>query len=472
MTWPLLDPKTNQLMQPMWYQLDFALSRSFATGFFGGWGGGKSYGGLVASAISSQLSAPNSAGIVMQPSFPMMSEWLNEQFLPAFAKIIVHHAVGQRCIYLPGDRRIYYKSGYDPTAIQMTNASWVYVDEPHLMGPEVWKHLVARARDARSKPRILLTTLPRVGWLSEVFDHVEYRTGEGTPDYRAIHVETGWNKYLDPGYVQHLKGSCPRRMWRAYLGGQFVPLGGSVYPEYNPAVHAIPYTYRSHVELPSGVKVRAPVTLAIDYSPRNPHILFIQRMPAGVLLPRNVKGPPLETTKEVDIVIDELYPDGMYQAWSTERLCSFALAHARKRGYDCDEVVQDVAGNAVQSSSGESDAAIARRVLGLPVLGCVQGITAGTAHVKLALEPLVGHPTLFLARAHLVDKPFDSDEKRIGRSLHRALQAYSYSSEARPGQEALPVKDGVSDHACDCVRYHVYYHRRNDRLSADVRRIT
>lgn len=466
---PIVDPddlEGRRLLAPQPYQWDFATSAAEVTGLFGGWGSGKTYAGLEFINVCLMTNPPGSVGVVVLPTFAHMEEWLRDAFRPAFSNVIEGESVKGRCFYLPGGRKILYRSAHDPRSIQVSNASWIYMDEPHLMDGSIFIHVLARARRRGSRIRVGLTTLPRMGWLSDEFMSDDY-LGQGTNDRRRIHAATAWNRFLEPGYSARLKSACPRRMWPCYLGGQFVAAGGSVYPEFDRRVHVVPWEWSSWVPMGGGHRRPTPVNYVFDWSVRKPHVLAVQRCPAGAVLPSGKAS-----MHPFDVVIDEAYPDGELKGWTTQALCRMARRRAEDREYldaiDC--ALQDIAGEGLQSTSGESDAVQARRVLGVPVVGMESRIKVGVDHVRLALEPFEGEPRLYISD-RLLKEPFDASKKRRGRGIVYALEGYGYPDRKRLSGDEDPVKDGTYDHACDCIRYQQIYFHRQDRLSAHVRAI-
>lgn len=481
--WRIEDPRRPGMpLCPKPYQRAFACSDSFATLMSGGWGSGKSYAGLLFILVSMARGGPGSIGLVILPTYPQITKWMREQFQPTFRHVIRAYNKQEKIITMPGGRLIYLQSATDPESVQVTSVNWLYADEPHLMPPEIWHHMVGRVRGPKGvKRRIGLTSLPRIGWLSELFHRPEYE-GQGTPRRRLLYAETAWNTDLDQEYLEELKASCPARMLDAYLKGRFVAAGGSVWPELSESKHVIPWRYETQLQHSDGYLVTTGITVSVDWSPRVPHVQFWHRVPAGVRLPSGEVSP-----NDFAVLVDELYPDGLMQAVTTERLGMMIRARERERGYRIDRAVCDPAGKAAQSTSGESDMIILQRVLnrslattqrekaaealrpGVRIVGVPHPVSVGISHVQWALEPLVGMPRIYIAR-DLVDHPYDP--RRVERSTFKALQAYSYK-EVRKGKpvDREPDKDGVADHAADCVRYFVYDAWPQDRLAVDIREV-
>jgi hypothetical protein len=440
-------------------QLEFAASPAFATLACGGWGSGKTTGGLGFLFLSAMLNPKGTTGMAIQPTHQLMNEWLETELLPSFRPLIRHQDIGRRVIHLPGGRRLLYRSGHKPERLQLSNLSYLYLDEPHLMSEKIFLNAIARARDSRAAHlRIGLTSLPKIGWLSR-----QFKSDEENPHHRVMHIATDQNKHLHPDYITNLRRACPARMERCYLGGQFVPGGGSVYGyEFGSGErHVIDWGFQPWVRM-RGNQVVPDCGVSIDWASRRPHVLFWQRIPAGVKTPMG-----WTTEKEISICIDELYPPGEYRAITVRHLCNLILSKCppgSDRPYPLRWAVVDPAGKAIEATSGTSEINQAQKFLGFPVLYQTgRRIKIGIQHVQLALEPIIGRPTLFFAK-HLVDNVADPVE----RSVISSMAGYSYPESADGKAPDEPVHDDTFSHACDCVRYYVDYFHPVDRLSTEV----
>lgn len=424
--------------------VDFAYSRADHTGYFGGWGSGKTVAGVVFLAACVETSPPNSAHVAIFPTYSMLKQWLIEAALPILGGSVLRYDGGSNTLLMRDGKRIVCMSGHEPTKIQATNASSVYMDEAHLMSEGVWHHAIARARKKGSKIRVGLTSLPKLGWLSDKFN------GKNDASYRAMHVRTEDNPYVDAGYVERLKRGCPKRMWPAYLEGQFVATGGVVYPEFERNRHIIPW--------PATAGARRPVIgLGTDISMRRPHVIWFERVPVGTLMP----GGWL-TDREVSVAVDEIYPDGEYRAWTIERLAEAIKRRSRETGYIPSEVIIDPAGlqrglHASGPGVNQSTVTMLQEALQIPI-GYRTGerVRVGIQHVQLALDPSVGHSYLFFSDKLLEPK---DDELTLytqrSRSVIPSLEAYSYEEDRRGRLADEPFHDDLASHACDALRYWV-----------------
>lgn len=339
----------------------------------------------------------------------------------------------------------------------MSNLSYVYLDEPHLMSETLFLNAQARAREAGSQLRIGLASLPKIGWLSREF---QGRNGEHR---RVIHASTEQNKFNHPDYIANMKRACPARMQACYLQGQFIPDGDAVYPEFNRDIHVIPWKYTPEIRNAKDQWTSTEIGYVFDWSPRRPHVLWCQHVPPPVKMPGG-----WITNKEITVVVDEIYPDGKYTGGvPTVKLCHMAKSRkprSSSRNYPCMWAVCDPAGKAVQSTSGESDIIQAERILGVNMLYLFgQRIRIGIQHVKLALEPLEGHPTLFFSD-DLIKYAVEPKE----RSVIRSMEGYSYAAQKGSILDDDPDHDDIFSHACDDIRYHQTYFFAEDRLNSEI----
>jgi len=452
----ILDPKTRSRLELSQTQFDFASSPAFATLMAGGWGSGKSTAGLAFMLISAYANPPGTTGMAVQPTYQLLNEWLDTQFLPSFAGLIRVHNIGKRYVVLRGNRKILYRSGHEPKRLQLSNLSWLYLDEPHLMKREVFLNAIARARDVRSRLRIGLTSLPKIGWLSDEF------LARDDEERRILHARTEENLHLHPDYARNLRSACPARMQACYLEGQFVPAGGTVYPEFEEKTHLIDWKYSPSVKLRTGQLVDTTLSVAIDWSPRRPHVLFIQHIPIGAVMPGG-----WVTEKPTSIVVDEILPDGEYQAITVQRLCKEILSRENPlsgQTYRVNDAVVDPAGKAVEATSGVSEIIQAEKYLGIPIhFRTGERIKVGVTHTKMLLEPVDGRPQLYFART-LKTKPYDPRGARRSRHIVHAVQGYSYPDKDSMAPDE-PYDDDITTHAVDCLRYFVRFYHPVDNLA-------
>lgn len=423
-TWQARDPKNQS--RPLAYlahQNEFRFSLARTSYLAGGWRSGKSYAGLGFCELKMGLN-PGCMGAIIEPDYKMLRDFINNKFRPAFAHMITGESKQDDLIFLKDGVKVVYLSGHNIDKLEQYELGWLLADEVRLMNGELYMRANARVNDPSAiAPGVGFVGTPEFGWLSNTF------AGQNDAQRRIIHIDTEANPYLTVEFLESLYASCPAHLAEAFIKGRFVPPGGSVYPMYS-IRNQIPYQF--HKSFLSGC--------VIDWAPRTPHVLFYQLYFPGDVLAK--VGPVKRTTA---VVYDELILDGKFRAISTPELCRAIIG----KGHRLDEVIADPAGKAAEATSGTNSLRQARLALGMAITippGNMKGIEAGVEHVSLALAPMAGAPTLYISNALTAN--------RDPRAVHNAFSGYHYpkDKEGKP-LDATPVKDGVSEHAMDDVRY-------------------
>jgi len=463
---PLFETKNNSgdLIRYLDHQNRFMWSKSRNTYLGGGWRSGKSYGGIGFCSVSMNFN-PGCAGAILEPDYKMLEDFLENKFKPAFAPYILGekrtHFLYR--IFLKRDITVLGLSGHNLDKLEQFELAWLFADEAGLMKRDLFVRANARVNDPKAgRPRIGYAGTPKIGWMSDVFE------GRDDDQRLCIHAKTTSNPYLTQEFVDGLHASCPKRLRAALMDGRFVPGGGVVYPEFDRSRHVIPWKYSEYVRMADGSHSRPVVNIVIDWSPRRPHVLWIQRVPKGAIMPGG-----WEAKREISVIVDEIYPDGEHQSITVHRLCSM-IKRRRPPGYDApwpvSEAVVDPAGKAEHATSGESEITQAENYLGIPIL-CRFGerIKVGIQHVQLALDPSVGHP--FLLFSSYLDKNPDPTmghgEINTRRAVLNAIEAYAYKEDRDGRLPDEPHDDDVTTHAMDDMRYHIRYYYPVDIMPID-----
>ena len=166
------------------------------------------------------------------------------------------------------------------------------------------------------------------------------------------------------------------------------------------------------------------------------------------------------------VVADEMVLDGT-EPLTVDRIC----LEIRKRGWRLDEFVCDPAGRSAEATSGVDQIAVAKSILGVQARfrtdPAGRSVRNGIEHVKALLDPAKDStPRLYVAR-DVVARAHTLPAHLKQRSLPFAIRAYSYPEDkAGKPVSSEPVKDGVTDHAMDCVRYASVWYFPMARLMA------
>ncbi len=448
------DPNNpDKPLNPLDHQREFSFSKAMNTFLAGGWGSAKTTGGLWWIAVSMACN-PGLPGIIAQPTYMLLKEFVQTDFEPAFRPYISKIIAGGRLIIMKDGTRIIGLSYDRLDLFEKHTVAWGYADEAALGKPLLFTKLTARVRHPNARRlRIGYSGTPHYGWMKDAFE------GRDDQDRRIIHAKTTDNIHATKKFLTNLYQNCPARMRRAYIDGQFVAPGGTVYPEFDPETHVIDWE----------VNTDWPIVPAIDWSARTPAVVFVQLVPEH----GHVNGIPMRLLEPAHkwaaaIVFDEMVPDGSVVAYSTPRLCDDIL----DRRYPLTEFIADPAGKNAQDTSGLDNIRIAKKALGVPwrkrMDAAARLVVNGVDHIKNLLEPHDGIPRLYFAR--------DMCERAQTLALHlkarasiNAFAGYSYPAEKDGALVSIPVKDNITDHFNDALRYAIVYYFPAARLLMRVR---
>lgn len=461
------DPKDpSKTIQYLAHQDEFRFAQARNSYLGGGWRSGKSYGLIGFSEVSMNCN-PGCDGAIVEPDYKMLEDFLENKFKPAFRPYIIGEKKTHFLyrIFMKRGITVLGLSGHNVEKLEQFELSWMGIDEAGLMKKDLFVRANARVNDSNARrQRIGFAGTPKMGWLSEIFE------GRDDKQRKSIHINTEANPYLTQEFIQGLYASCPARMRPAYIDGRFIPVGDMVWAEFDSDQHIIPWDFDHDVRIKSGYTQEAPVNIVVDWAPRRPHVLWVQRAPKDTRMPGG-----WFTERETSVVIDEIYPDGRgrVSGITVKNLCSMIAKRNNQRGYRVREGVMDPAGKAIQDTSGESEKIQAERNLGIPFLARYgERIKVGVQHVQLALEPSMGHPFLFFAKSLENNSDpcmgYGNSEENKNRSVLKAMTGYAYNEEKGGKLPDEPHHDDVFSHAADCVRYHIRYYYPVDRLSADA----
>lgn len=424
----------------------------------GGWGSGKSYALLVKIGLLLSYNPPGTRGAIVLPTGPLLSKFMRAQFMPAFRRLLSDFSKSEMVATIHGDREIFFISAFEPERMELLTLAWAVGDEAGLWPHETMRQMVSRVRDPRARYRqVSFVGVPRYGWLHDEFCGVTDSSG----DRRTYRLKTSDNAKAPPQYLDSLLSACPARMRKCYLEGEFVAPGGNVFPEYDEGKHIIAW---------DDSKPQAKTIAAIDWSPRTPHVLIIQIVQDSTIDGKSVTKLSPQHAGAAMVIADELVLDGSTPL-TVEKICM----EIKSRGWKVAEVICDPAGGAAEATSGIDQIRIAQAALGVRVLYSTtraqRDIRNGVEHVRALLEPGKDSvPRLYISKSVLAKAQTLPHHLR-SRSVVNALRMYSYPqiSDGKPVSNT-PVKDGITDHACDCVRYAAVWYFPVSRLSASASR--
>jgi hypothetical protein len=219
------------------------------------------------------------------------------------------------------------------------------------------------------------------------------------------------NSYLPRDYITNMERSYSKRMFRAEVMGDVLKPQSAVF-QFSRDDHVRPYRHNRET----------PYAISCDWGHSNPHVLFMAQLPDGAL-----------------IVFDEMCPDG---GTNRDRFRQMIVDRCAQYGRPPEWAIGD---RAVRSEMawlmGQFPAAQVSRMRSREE----QSIISGIAVVNSLLDPVQGAPMLYLST--------DVAGRQDRRALVKAMLNYRYKQMADGTIDTMRArKDGVSDHACDCLR--------------------
>jgi hypothetical protein len=378
----------------------------------GGVGAGKTESGAV-EALQLAIDNPGCDGFIVAPTWGTLKRVTLRKFLQFLPKeLIRHHNKGDRYIELHNDSRVYYGSADVPSSLEGSTIAWFWGDEARYWKREAYDILLARLREPKAKRLAgILTSTPALGWLYDEFC-------TGLKDRTLCRLPTAGNLALPPGYMEHLRTSYSKTLYKQYVLGEFVALEGAVYGDaFDLDLHIKPIGYKHHL----------PVDIGWDFGFARPHLLFSQRY-----------------SDDHAHIFDEYAPSRV----GLKKIEKHLRATFAREGWTKGKIYCDPAGLAHEQVSGESSIEYLEEMgweVVHPNSKRERSISLGVDLVREKLRSIDGHISITL------DTNLMSDNKR---GLYQAVQMYSYA-DAKEGKPIIdePKKDGTTDHACDALRY-------------------
>jgi phage terminase large subunit-like protein len=196
-------------------QDDFVFDTHRFSAFVGGVGSGKTLGG-AAKALVQHLGRPR-LGLVVAPTYPMLRDATWRTALAVWAPLAPTIHRNEMRLTLTTGAEVLFRSADQPDRLRGPNCSWAWIDEGALCTPDTWPIVLGRLREAGEVGAAWVTSTPRGrNWIYQVF--VTQASAE-TALYRAT---TGGNPFVDPAFVQALRGQYTARLARQELEGDWL----------------------------------------------------------------------------------------------------------------------------------------------------------------------------------------------------------------------------------------------------------
>lgn len=321
-----------------------------------------------------------------------------------------------------GGTHVFLRSAKNYDGYDGLDVAWAAGDEARYWSLMAWSVLQGRVRVPAPLNQTVLASTPAMGWLSDEFDNE-------LPDRRLIVAPTRENiANLREGYIDDLKLSYSPRLWRALVEGEFTILEGAVYEDFDSSS-------------------RSP--WIIDYEP-TVDVLADQRcyLMVDPGYRRSAWAWGVQTGYASWLVYDEFAGENM-----TDQAC---VAEVNRRGWPIDEIWVDPAAKATQSYEGANTLKAMRgiRVRGKRPFRMLKAANREIAFGVDKTRVLLGNGDKYQPRRLRFAKRLLDIERGKKRGIVKDLAAYRYP-EDKDGRAIsdIPLKDGVTDHYCDAVRY-------------------
>ena len=196
--------------------------------FNGGRGSGKSTAGAIQSILEAWQYQPQSAGVVIAPTYPMLEDASMKEFFHWLPRAMIADWHKQRRVLtLTNGSEIAFRSAEHPDSLRGPNRTWAWLDEPrNIKTREVFDIVSAQLRPTR---KCWLTTTPAgiFHWMYDLF--VEHPL----PNSKWIHVRTRENPYVPDEYERTLRMQYTGLFASQELDAEWVSFEGRIYDNFD-----------------------------------------------------------------------------------------------------------------------------------------------------------------------------------------------------------------------------------------------
>jgi hypothetical protein len=389
----------------------------------GGYGAGKTLA-LGLKLLQLKSMNPDTPGLLVAPSWRQMWAVTHRRLVEflRLSKIPLPKIVDRNveCYLDFGDGvPVFLRSATHPDSLEGIDAGWLLGDELRLWKRRAYEIAIGRVRIKCPLPQKAFASTPDFNWMAFEFN-------SGKPGRELITSPTIENiKNLNPDYIDNLRLSYSKRLQQAVLEGIFTVLEGAVYEDFDPSINSdwlVDYDASKFFERKT--------YLAIDPGFRKSACLWVQQ--AG---------------KTEWVVIDQMMLDNTSAVAGVEQV--------NARGWPIDEIWCDPAADNTQElvalDTLKALRMIKTRNTKNPIRLIVnpwRSIAFGIDKVRTLLGGEDMPTRLWFA------KSLYEQESNWQRGILKDLAAYRYP-EMKDGHQIadVPLKDGMSDHSNDALRY-------------------
>ena len=368
---------------------------------------------------------------IVSPTAALLSEPKRYLYETIPAGWIEHPFDTQGRMWLRGDILIEAKTAEKPQNLVSVGLNGMWIDEAARVKSEAWQgNLRGRLSDFRGWCLFSSTPLGR-NWLYT--DIVKRAAGpERDPEFEAVAWTTADNPHIARSEIESARRALSPRYFKREYEASFDAFLGSVYDEWNEALHVID-------KAPEASAFRQ-IVLAQDFGWTKPGCLLA----IGDLGGRYV-------------VLDEVYEAHKIFCDDRQEQAAGPMDVNRPRPTWVGEAKRLSRKWSLhqQSAQLKGDPAEPDKIFdlirnGIPASGADNDVLYGIRQVATALHPVDGRPALVVMR-HC-------------KNLIREIREYVYGDGKNGDLSELPV-DGQSDHALDALRYGMVELMRYGKLS-------
>jgi len=372
---------------------------------------GKSY--CAAREAEVAILTPETRGWIVAPTYELADKIAREIKENLILKLKLNYSHKEeyygRLKYVkfePFKSELWIKSADNPDSLIGEGLDWLIFDEAAKCPRIIWEKYLSPTLTDRKGWALFTTTPEGTNWVYELYCRGQ---DPNYPEWESFRFPSTISPYIDPQIIEEARKTLtPETFAQEYLA-EFTTFAGRVYAEFSRLTHIVKnYKYDPEIE----------TVVGIDFGFRQPAVLWAQ----------------IRNGDEV-VVFDEYVKPNT----KTDEL----IQVIKSKPYRVDHYYCDPAGEGINIQSGLSDVELFRQNgirLEYTKNPTLRSIPAGVELVRRFIMNAKGEIRL-----------------RIAENCARVIsdiENYRYPHQIAPGYlSELPLKDGVTDHTMDALRY-------------------
>jgi hypothetical protein len=363
----------------------------------------------AAREVIAWLAIPGTRGWIVAPSYRLGEKEF--RYLAADARTLFHDAAtvtsgglhGPSSIVVEDGGEAHVLSAVHPEGLLGEELDWLIISEASRIHGDVWPRFLRARLATRLGVAVMPSTPAGFNWMHGAF----LRGHDGdAPDWASFQYRTEDNPLIPAAEIEEARASLPVHTFAEQYGGEFTQPDGSVFADFDPAIHVIDRRALDRMVATANRPVGHYVGIDFGYSAP---MAMLRGMLIGDLL----------------VVVDEFYETGKQAHEEARPFCLRAAPATVLRAY-CDP-------------SGKSQIdALRSAPSSVPAEKANNHVAWGISLVRARLQPGIdGKPRLLVLSTCV--------------NLIREFTTYGWGP-GRSRGEPIPAK-GQSDHAMDALRY-------------------